>query len=144
MDHISYNLLNLLTCVGPDVGTTSIRKHSNLKSLRKLLTFSPSNEGCLDILLDIPIIRGKSAQAEYHNIFRSLLADIISNGAALFPILCFEAGVIESECCGELSELKIPGLTFGQSGARQNHVSMYICIFFKEEKDFFPIDVGTV
>ena len=73
MDHISYNLLNLLTCVGPDVGTTSIGKHSNLKSLRKLLTFSPSNEGCLDILLDIPIIRGKSAQAEYHNIFRTYL-----------------------------------------------------------------------
>ena len=43
-----------LTCVGPDVCTTSIGKHSNLKSLRKLLTFSPANERCLDILLDIP------------------------------------------------------------------------------------------
>merc|ERR1711971_561016 len=74
-----------LSCISPNVGTTSIGKHSNLKSLWKLLTFSPTNKGCLDVFLDVP-------------------ADIISNGAPLFSPRFPEAWVTKSEGRGKFSE----------------------------------------
>ena len=88
------------------------------------LLFLPPTKGALTfsltyLLSEEYISISVSSIAYWCNYFYFLPADIISNGAALFPPRFPEAGVTEGEGCGKFSELQIHGLTGGLSVARK-------------------------